>query len=85
MKAVFFFIMCQLICHWTREQVYVDKTAAVKHTTFFLQDVTVCIWLDLVGGLEHEIYVSIQLGNFIIPTDELADFSGVSRTKQVFR
>ena len=24
----------------------------------------------LVGGLEHEFYVSISIGNFIIPTDE---------------
>ena len=30
----------------------------------------------LVGGLEHEFYVSIQLG-IIIPTDELIFFRGV--------
>jgi hypothetical protein len=31
--------------------------------------------LYLVGGLEHEFDFSIQLGNVIIPTDELHHFS----------
>ena len=34
----------------------------------------------LVGGLEHDLYFSIQLG-LIIPTDELIFFTGVETTK----
>ena len=36
----------------------------------------------LVGGLEHDLYFSIWLGNFIIPTDELIFFRGVGLNHQ---
>ena len=32
-----------------------------------------------VGGLEHEFYFSIYIGNVIIPTDELIFFRGVGQ------
>ena len=31
----------------------------------------------LIGGLEHDLYFSIRVGNVIIPTDELICFRGV--------
>jgi len=35
--------------------------------------------INLVGGLEHEIY-DFPIGNVIIPTDELIFFRGVAQT-----
>jgi hypothetical protein len=36
----------------------------------------------MVAGLEHEFYLSIQLGIVIIPTDELIFFRGVGLNHQ---
>ena len=37
--------------------------------------VAVTVVYNLVGGLEHEFYDFPYIGNFIIPTDELQNFS----------
>ena len=38
---------------------------------------------SLVGGLEHQFYFPRNLGNLIIPTDELLFFRGVQTTNQI--
>jgi uncharacterized membrane protein SpoIIM required for sporulation len=39
---------------------------------------------SLVGGLEHEFYDFLYIGNFIIPPDELIFFRWVETTNQVY-
>ena len=41
--------------------------------------ITVVRWLNLVGGLAHDFYFSILIGNVIIPTDETIFFRGVGQ------